>query len=175
MRIPVFFPAAIAAVSALVAMTAVGAGGAGPDAATLLKTAAILVDRTHYLEALDLLEEAKDVLDRDGMKHTALYGDVLYALAETKIKGRLHQSFSAYYVKSALDDIQATNKIREKIGGILPQKLAQGYYLEGVIHKRFFMHKAKAMSCFVKAVNIDSSSAAAKRELSELITGARWE
>jgi tetratricopeptide (TPR) repeat protein len=140
-----------------------------------LNTGTILVDRTHYLEALDLLEESKDILDRDGMYQTALYGDVLYALAETKIKGRLYQSFAAYYVKDALEDIQEANRIREKIGGILPQKLAQGYYLEGIIHKRFFMDKEKARSCFMKAVNIDPSFSAAKREWSDLIVGDRKE
>ncbi len=175
MRGFVFVIAVAAAVLGSAVLMCVGAACGGPDAASLLNTATILVDRTHYLEALDLLEEAKDILDRDGRKQTTLYGDVFYALAEAKIKGRLYQNFSAYYVKSALEDIQAANRIREKIGGILPQKLAQGYYLEGVIHKRFFMHKRKAMSCFVKAVNIDSSSAAAKRELSELITGGGLE
>ena len=143
------------------------------DAEKLLHTAGALVDRTHYLEALDLLEEARDILDQEGEKETLLYGDILYAIAEAKIKGRLHQNFSAYYVKTALEDIQKANRIREKITGVLPQELAKGYYLEGIIHKRFFMRKEAAMSCFVKAVSIDPSSAAAKRELSELITGAR--
>lgn len=143
------------------------------EARKLLRTGMILVDRTHYLEALDLLEEARDILDRDEKREPGLYGDVLYAIAEAKIKGRLHQTFSAYYVKTALEDIQRANRIREKISGMLPQKLARGYYLEGIIHKRFFMRKEKAMSCFVKAVNVDPSSVAAKRELSELITGGR--
>jgi len=157
----------------LVLLVCLGAAAAGPDAKSLLNTGTILVDRTHYLEALDLLEEAKDILDHDGMHQTTLYGDVLYALAETKIKGRLHQSFSAYYVKTALDDIEEANTIREKIGGILPQKLAQGYYLEGIIHKRFFMDKEKAKSCFMKAVNIDPNFSAARREWGELIIGDR--
>lgn len=129
--------------------------------------------RTHYLEALDLLDEARDILEHDGKRQTALYSDVLYALAETKIKGRLHQSFPADYVKTALDDIQAANKIREKIGGILPQKLAQGYYLEGIILKKFFMEKEKAKSCLMKAVNIDRNNSAARREWAELIIGER--
>jgi len=167
------FIAATATALTFVGLVCVGGAAARPDAKSLLNTAAILVDRTHYLEALDLLEEAKDMLDRDGKNQTALYGDVLYALAEAKIKGRLYQSFCAYYVKTALEDVQAANRIRERIGRILPQKLAQGYYLEGFIHKRFFRDKVKAESCFMKAVSIDSSSAAAKREWSELIIGDR--
>jgi hypothetical protein len=90
--------------------------------------------------------------------------------AEAKIKGRLHQSFPASYVKTALEDIQTANRIREGVSGMLPQKLAEGYYLEGIIHKRFFMRKRQAVSCFVKAVTIDPGSVAAKRELSELVT-----
>ncbi len=171
-RIVLPFAVAIAALS-LVFTFFQGTLAAGMDAKSLLNTGTILVDRTHYLEALDLLEEARDILDRDSMDQTTLYGDVLYALAEAKIKGRLYQNFSAYYVKTALEDIQAANRIREKIGGILPQRMAQGYYLEGFIHKRFFMDKDKAESCFMKAVSIDSSSAAAKREWSELIIGDR--
>jgi tetratricopeptide (TPR) repeat protein len=143
------------------------------DPLKLLQTGKILVDRTHYLEAIDLFEEARDILDSEEKSETALYGDILYAIAEAKIKGRIHQGFSAYYVKSALAEIQRANKIREKTSGVLPQKLAQGYYLEGFIHKRFFRRKEEAMSCFVKTVNIDPSHAAAKRQLSDVITGER--
>ncbi|MDQ7783391.1 MAG: hypothetical protein RDU20_10955 [Desulfomonilaceae bacterium] len=175
MRWLILYIQAASIIPALAVLLCPGTPLAGQDAKSLLNTGTILVDRTHYLEALDLLEEAKDVLDHDGLKETALYADVLHALAEAKIKGRLYQSFSAYYVKTALQDIKAANRIREKLGGILPQTMAQGYYLEGFIHKRFFMDKEKAKSCFMKAVSVDSSSAAAKREWSELIIGDRWE
>ena len=59
----------------------------------------------------------------------------------------------------------------EKLPDILPQQLAAGYFLEGFIHKKFFARKKKALSCFLKAVNIDPGNSAAKRELSELIGG----
>ncbi|MEJ2715550.1 MAG: hypothetical protein P8182_00160 [Deltaproteobacteria bacterium] len=152
---------------------ALAANPAETRAEKLFKTAGELVQRTHYLEALDQLNEAKDLLDKAGLERTRLYGDVLFSLAETKIKGRLHQGFPASYVKSALKDVQAANKLREKLPDILPQQLAAGYYLEGFIHKKFFMRKETALSCFVKAVNIDPGSTAAKRELSELVAGTR--
>lgn len=139
----------------------------------LYKAGLDLVQRTHYLEALDLFGEARDLLDYSGQERTRLYGDILFSLAETKIKGRLHQGFPASYVKSALKDVQAANKLREKLTDILPQQLGAGYYLEGFIHKKFFMRKEKALACFVKAVNIDPGSTAAKRELSELVAGAK--
>lgn len=153
--------------------TALAADLAETKAEKLFKTGLDLVQRTHYLEALDLLNEARDLLDRSGLDRTRLYGDVLFCSAETKIKGRLHQGFPAPYVKSALKDVQAANKLREKLPDILPQQLAAGYYLEGFIHKKFFMRKEKALSCFVKAVNIDPGSTAAKRELSELVAGTK--
>jgi hypothetical protein len=134
----------------------------------LLSTGQLLTERTHYLEALDLLEEAKVMLEASGRNHTAMYGEVLYALAETKIKARNLQDFPAYYVKSALQDVQAANKLREKLSDVLPQKLAEGYYLEGYIHKKFFMRKREARTYLRKAVTIDPGHAAAKRELSEL-------
>lgn len=141
------------------------------QAEKLFKAGQLLADKTYYLEALDLLEEAKDLLEVSALNQTAIYGDVLFALAQTKIKGRLHQDFSAYYVKTALQDVQTANKLREKLTDILPQKLAEGYFLEGYIHKKFFMRKDAAVSCFTRAVNIDPGSAAAKRELSELVGG----
>jgi hypothetical protein len=144
-------------------------GQTAPDAEKLMKTGHILADNTHYLEALDLLEKARDILDASGGDSSGLYADVMFALAQTKIKARLHQDFPANYVKTALQDVQSANKVREKIGGVLPQKLAEGYYLEGFIHKRFFMRKSAARTCFVRAVNIDPGSGAAKRELSELM------
>ncbi|MGO9568323.1 MAG: hypothetical protein ACLP5H_12350 [Desulfomonilaceae bacterium] len=134
----------------------------------LLSTGQLLTERTHYLEALDLLQEAKDKLDAAGTNNTAMYADVLFALAQTKIKARNLQDFPAYYVKTALQDIQATNKLREKLSNVLPQKLAEGYYLEGYINKKFFVRKSAARSCFEKAKNIDPGSVAAKRELYEL-------
>jgi hypothetical protein len=88
-----------------------------------------------------------------------------------KIKGRVHQGFPAAYVKSALKDVQACNNLREKTPGVLPQQLAESYFLEGYILKRFFMRNEEARSCFEKAVSIDPGSSAAKRELSELREG----
>jgi hypothetical protein len=134
----------------------------------LLSTGQLLTGRTNYLEALDLLEEAKDTLAAAGMNHTAMYADVLFALAQTKIKARNLQDFPAYYVKTALQDIQATNKLREKLPNVLPQMLAEGYYLEGYINKKFFMRKNAARSCLEKAKKIDPGHSAAKRELYEL-------
>jgi hypothetical protein len=139
------------------------------EAEKLYKLGQDLSDKTHYLEALDVLDEARDILETFGVSGTGLYGDVLYTLAQTKIKGRIHQDFSAYYVKTALQDIQAANKLREKLAVMLPQKLAEGYYLEGYIHKRFFMRNKLAKACLEKAVAIDPGAVAAKRELSELL------
>ncbi|MEW6139640.1 MAG: hypothetical protein AB1733_15510 [Thermodesulfobacteriota bacterium] len=156
------------------ALCIVGLAGAeisGPvNPKKLLEMGQNLAEKTHYVEALDLFDEARLLLQERGETQTALYADVLHAMAESKIKGRLHQNFPAHYVKTALDEIQEANKIRERQAGILPQKMAEGYYLEGIIHKRFFRRSSQARSCFVKAVNIDPGSAAAKRELSELIT-----
>lgn len=156
------------------ALCIVGLAGAeisGPvNPKKLLEMGQNLAEKTHYVEALDLFDEGRLLLQERGETQTALYADVLHAMAESKIKGRLHQNFPAHYVKTALDEIQEANKIRERQAGILPQKMAEGYYLEGIIHKRFFRRSSQARSCFVKAVNIDPGSAAAKRELSELIT-----
>jgi len=140
-------------------------------AAKLLNVGQSLAEKTQYLEALDLLQEARDLLDGREVKNVGILGDVLFALAQTKIKARLHQNFPAHYVKTALDDVQAANRLREKISGTLPQKLAEGYFLEGFIHKRFFLRNEKALACFRKAINIDPGFAAAKRELSELLPG----
>jgi hypothetical protein len=134
----------------------------------LLSTGQLLIERTHYLEALDLLEEAKDMLEASRANHTAMYAEVLYSLAETKIKARNLQDFPAYYVKTALQEVQAANKLREKLSDVLPQKLAEGYYLEGYIHKKFFMRKREACIYLKKAKTIDPGHVAAKRELSEL-------
>jgi hypothetical protein len=135
----------------------------------LLQTGRTLADGTHYLEALDQLGEARDMLELSGKTKSRIYGDVLYAIAETKIRGRIHQRFSASYVKSALTDVQACNRLRERLPNILPQQLAQSCYLEGVIHKRYFHRFAEACSLLRKSVSLDPANAAAKRELSELI------
>ncbi|MCX5862413.1 MAG: hypothetical protein NTW27_09890 [Deltaproteobacteria bacterium] len=142
-----------------------------PDvqAENLLRVGRTLVEKRHYLEALDLFEEARDFLESTGIKNTGLYPDILFELAQTKIRGRLHQNFPANYVKSALEDIQSANRSRERLADVLPQKLAEGYYLEGFIQKKFFMRNDIATSCFVKAVKIDPGFIAAKRELSELV------
>jgi tetratricopeptide (TPR) repeat protein len=159
----------------LIMETATSVFAAAPNQAVfqadkLYKVGQELVDQTHYFEALDLLDEARDILETAGATNTSLYGDVLFSLAETKIKGRMHQNFPAYYVKTALREVQAANKLRDKLTGVLPQKLAEGYYLEGYIDKRFFMRNKLAKACLEKAVRIDPGSVAAKRELSELIT-----
>jgi tetratricopeptide (TPR) repeat protein len=134
----------------------------------LLSAGQSLSERTHYLEALDLLDEAKDMLEQSGGNQTALYAEVLYGLAQTKIKARNLQGFPAYYVKTALQEIHAANKLREKLPDVLPQRMAEGYYLEGYIHKKFFMRKVVARSCFEKAKKVDPGFAPALRELSEL-------
>jgi hypothetical protein len=159
--------------AALVPLSSVAHANEQPAITTdrLLGTGQLLTEKAHYLEALDLLEEAKDMLEASGRNHTATYAEVLYTLAETKIKARNLQDFPAYYVKTALQDVQAANKLREKLADVLPQKLAEGYYLEGYIHKKFFMRKREARSFLRKAVTIDPGHAAAKRELSELEAG----
>jgi tetratricopeptide (TPR) repeat protein len=137
---------------------------------TLLKTGQELAEKSHYLEALDLLDEARDTLETNDSLKTSIYADVLFTLAQTKIKGRLHQNFPAHYVKTALQDIQAANRLRERLPEILPQRLAEGYYLEGYIQKRFFMRADEALACFTKAVKVDPGLGAAKRELSGLVS-----
>lgn len=158
------------AVAALIAIPSLSHGKDQPavTADKLLSAGQLLSERTHYLEALDLLEEAKDMLETSGAKQTAMYAEVLYDLAQTKIKARNLQGFPAYYVKTALQDIQAANKLREKLSDVLPQKMAEGYYLEGYVHKKFFMRKDVARTCFEKAKKIDPGFAPALRELSEL-------
>lgn len=135
----------------------------------LLSVGRALAQRTYYLEALDLLDEARDSLDASGSNRPELYADILYEAAQAKIKARLYQDFPAYYVKTALEDVQASNRIRERSDKTAPQKLADGYYLEGFIHKKFFMRRKQAEINFSKALKIDPGSVAAKRELSELI------
>lgn len=137
--------------------------------AKLLRTGKVLAKLTHYLEALDLLEEARSILEKDGKRENRLYAEILFAIAETKIKGRLYQDFAAVYVKTALKDVQECNIVRERLPGVPPQELAEGYYLEGFIHKRFFMRKREARDCFERAIQLDPGNAAAKREKSELL------
>jgi tetratricopeptide (TPR) repeat protein len=156
-------------VATLVSVAAVSRSNDQPITADkLLNTGQMLAERTHYVEALDLLGEAKDMLEASGMNQTAIYADVLYTLAETKIKARNLQDFPALYVKTALQDIQVANKLREKLPDVLPQKLAAGYYLEGYIHKRFFRRKREARLLLEKAKNIDPGFIPAKREIYEL-------
>ncbi len=158
----------------LVFFVAIGvwaAEGGTITAEQLLDCGRGLVDRTHYLEALDLLQEACDKLEHDKNTQSELYADTLFNLAQAKIKGRIHQRFPAYYVKTALENVKRANKLLERVSGVLPQKLSAGYFLEGYIHWNFFRRKPQAVSCFVKAVNVDTGNAAAKRALSELITG----
>lgn len=135
----------------------------------LLRAGDRLAENTRYLEALDLLEEAKMILEKTGRKESRDYADVLYAMAKTKIKGRIHQSFAASYVKSALIDIRASNSLRERLSKTLPQELAHGYYLEGVIHKKFFRRTDQSLKLFKKAVDVDPGNVAAKRALSALV------
>ncbi|AFM24201.1 hypothetical protein [Desulfomonile tiedjei] len=139
-----------------------------PDAEKLLKNGQLLSDKTNYLEALDLLDKARDILEASGADNSALFADVLFASAQTKIRARLHQDFPADYVKMALQEVQTANRLRETLTGVLPQKMSEGYFLEGYIHKRFFMRYSVARICFERALKFDSGNAAVKRELSEL-------
>lgn len=161
----------IAALLTVLACARAGASeSADLKARSLFKTGTDLSEKTDYLEALEMFEEARHLLDRAGQNETLLYADVLFALAQTKIKGRLHQNFPASYVKAALEDVQAANKLREKLPRVAAQSLAEGYFLEGYIHKKFFMRTKQAESCFVKCVKVDPGNAAAKRELSDVKT-----
>jgi len=154
----------------MILVPCIGNGGDNPpDAEKLLNAAQISSDKKHYLEAIDLLEKARDILESSGGESTGIFADVLYSLAQTKIKARLHQDFPANYVKTALQDVQASNKLRERLSGVLPQKMAEGYYLEGLIQKKFFLRSEVARACFRRAMSIDPTFAAAKRELSELL------
>ncbi|MEW6348230.1 MAG: hypothetical protein AB1646_04160 [Thermodesulfobacteriota bacterium] len=137
----------------------------------LLKAGTSLADQTHYLEALDLLDEARTLLEKVGDAKSAPYADVLFALAQAKIKGRLHQGFPSGYVKAARDDIQTANRLREKLPRVLPQKLAEGLYLEGYVLQRFFRQADEARSCFSRCVEVDPGHAACKRELSAVLPG----
>jgi tetratricopeptide (TPR) repeat protein len=159
-------------VTAMFALVPPALGDQPPEAKVemLLKVGLALAEKTHYLEALDPLSEAADLLEEAGKQNTRAYGDALFGLAQTKTRGRLHQGFPAAYVKSALREVQTANKLRERLQDIPPQQMAQGYYLEGFIYKKFFLRNEKALSCFRKAVNVDPGFAAAKRELSELIS-----
>ncbi len=139
-----------------------------PQASKLFQTGQVLAEKTHYLEALDLLYEAREITEASDRQQTGLYAEILYALAQTKIRGRLHQQFPAHYVKTALEDVQTANKVRELIPGMLPQKLAEGYFLEGFIQKKFFLRRNEARACLEKAKNLDPGSAAVRRELFDL-------
>jgi len=166
----------IALIAALLSVVVCGVADASESAElkaqSLFKTGNILSDKTDYLEALEMFEKARHLLDQAGQNETLLYADVLFALARTKIKGRLHQNFPASYVKTALEDVQAANRLREKLPRIVPQSLAEGYFLEGFIHKKFFMRTKQAESCFVQCVKVDPGNAAAKRELSDVKSGS---
>jgi hypothetical protein len=136
----------------------------------MLRMAETLVKKTHYLEALDVLNEARDHIEELGATQNSLYADLLHCMAQAKIMGRLHQGFPAFYVKTALEDIQAANKLRENLPGTLPQRLSEGYFLEGYIHWNYFRRRNQAMALYVRAISLDSGNSAAKRALSELIT-----
>jgi tetratricopeptide (TPR) repeat protein len=127
-----------------------------------------IAEQTHYLEALDPLDEAKDILEKDNLTDSRLYADVIQACAQIKVKGRLHQNFPAYYVKSALKEIQRANRIRERLPSPVPQQLADGYFLEGFIQKRFFRRMNEARKLFETAINVYPGHVPAKRHLSEL-------
>ncbi|MGB9616074.1 MAG: hypothetical protein ACP5M0_10590 [Desulfomonilaceae bacterium] len=135
----------------------------------LLKAGLGLVEKKHYLEALDHLNEARDALESSGQTESPLYAEVMLSLAETKIRARIYQQFPAYYVKTALEDVQLANKLHERLPGVMPEKLAEGYFLEGYIQKNFFMRYDAAAQVFAKAITVDPSLTAAKRELSELL------
>ncbi len=155
----------------VLSLTSPSDGGEPPDvhARRLSELGATLAEGTRYLEALDLLDEARDILEQAGTTDSETYADIRFALAQTKIKARLHQDFPAFYVKSALEDVQTANKLRERLPRVLPQKLAEGYFLEGYIQKNFFMRKPQAVALFKKTINVDPGHTRAKRELSELV------
>ena len=163
----------VAIIIVLPSGNAFGQDGSSPESLVmkLLNIGRELVERTHYLEALDVLEEARENLEAQGSNQPDLYADTLYELARAKIKARLYQNFPAYYVKTALEDVQASNRIKERLDRSVPQKLADGYYLEGFIQKKFFMRREQAEVNFLRALRIDPASVAAKRELSELVSG----
>lgn len=135
---------------------------------SLLQAGRSLADRTHYLEALDHFNEARDLLDRAGLQETRIYGDIVAASAKAKIKGRLHQQFPAQYVKMALREAQLAVELREMLKEVPPQQLAESYFLEGFIQKRFFRRTDPARESLEKAVRAYPGFAAAKRELGEL-------
>lgn len=135
----------------------------------LYRTGLELSNNTRYLEAIDLFQEAKALIENAEGDHKLFHADVLYSEAEAKIKARIHQGFPAIYVKSALKDVQAANRLRESAGVALPLKLAEGYYLEGYIHKRFFMRVKQARELFKRCIKLDPGHSAAKRELSEVL------
>jgi tetratricopeptide (TPR) repeat protein len=135
----------------------------------LYRTGLELIKRTRYLEAIEMLEEAGNILEKNQDTKSLFYADALYAKAEAKIKARIHQGFPAIYVKTALKDTQMANQIRAKNSDALPLKLAESYYLEGYIHKRFFMRGKLARELFMKCIKLDPGHSAAKRELSEVL------
>jgi tetratricopeptide (TPR) repeat protein len=134
----------------------------------LFKLGQQIAAQTNYLEALDPFDEARDLLEKENLIESRLYADVLYAGAQAKIKGRLHKRFPAYYVKSALKEIQLSNRTRVRLSRPLPQNLADGYYLEGFIQKRFFRRTNEARELFEKAIKVYPGHVPAKRQLSEL-------
>jgi hypothetical protein len=163
------------AISVLIAGIGDVAGAAGASEAVqarsekLLKEGGELSDNQFYLEALDVLVEARDFMEAAGGKENRIYAEILFVMAQTKIKARLHRNFPANYVKTALEDVKTSNRILDRLPGVLPQKIAQGYFLEGFIQKKFFMRRDKAIYCFNRAVKSDPGFSAAKRELSELV------
>jgi hypothetical protein len=163
------------AVSVLIAVVGYVAGVAGASEAIqarsekLLKEGRELSDKQFYMEALDILVEARDFMEASEDKENRIYAEILFIMAQTKIKARLLRNFPAYYVKTALEDVKTSNRILDRLPGVLPQKIAQGYFLEGFIQKKFFMRRDKAIYCFNRAVSADPGFSAAKRELSELV------
>lgn len=137
----------------------------------LVKTGTFLTEKNHFLEALDLFQEAGDILEASSATAGEPYARVLFMLSQTKVKARIHQNFPAGYIKTALQDVQTSNRIREKLPGVVSQSLAEGYFLEGYIHKHFFMRKSQAIICFTKAVSVDPRFVAARRELFDLEVG----
>ncbi len=136
----------------------------------LYRTGVDLMEKSRYLEALDLFSEARRMLEADGKRDTRLFSDLLYAIASTKIRGRLHQSFPALYVKTALKEIEQANSLREKLSDAPARQLAEGYFLEGFIHQRFFKRKREAREIFQRAIKVDPGFAPAKRALSGMLS-----
>jgi hypothetical protein len=173
-RAGVTFLILLAAVTAAITIGGAGNCRAGDydlsKVRSLYRSGLVLIDKKSYLEALDCLSEARQILEKSKSENSREFSDILYAMAEAKMKGRIHQGFSAAYVKSALKDVLAANKVRETMTDIPAQTLAEGYYLAGIIQTKFIPSRREdGYRCLEKCVTVNPGSAACKRELSGLL------